>query len=151
MYKFLIFIGLIIYISIKYYTMLVAIVSFFILNNVYILSFLFFISILYKWLNKKGIYKNTLLDLILTQKQNSNNQLPKMLFIQKRNVSQLTKKIIASNQKWKCAVCNNIMDYTYEIDHRIPLFKGGTNDINNLMALCRNCHGKKTILEKIIS
>ena len=22
--------------------------------------------------------------------------------------------------------------YTYEIDHRIPLFKGGTNDINNL-------------------
>ena len=151
MYKFLIFIGLIIYISIKYYTTLVAIVSFFILNNVYILSFLFFISILYKWLNKKGIYKNTLLDLILTQKQNSNNQLPKMLFIQKRNVSQLTKKIIASNQKWKCAVCNNIMDYTYEIDHRIPLFKGGTNDINNLMALCRNCHGKKTILEKIIS
>jgi 5-methylcytosine-specific restriction endonuclease McrA len=41
------------------------------------------------------------------------------------------------------------MDYTYEIDHHIPLFKGGSNDISNLIALCRNCHGKKTILENV--
>jgi predicted restriction endonuclease len=150
MYKFLIFIGLIIYISIKYYSILVAIISFFIFNNVYILSILFFVSILYKWLNKKGIYESPLLNLIFTQRNNNNNYLPKMQ-IQKRNVSQLTKKIIASNQQWKCAICNNVMDYTYEIDHRTPLFKGGSNDINNLMALCRNCHGKKTILEKVIS
>jgi len=27
------------------------------------------------------------------------------------------------------------------------LFKGGSNEINNLIALCRNCHGKKTLLE----
>ena len=67
----------------------------------------------------------------------------------KRNVSSLTKKIIASNQSWKCGTCAEIMDYTYEIDHHIPLFKGGSNDISNLIALCRNCHGKKTILEKV--
>ena len=67
----------------------------------------------------------------------------------KRNVSSLTKKIIASNQAWKCGTCFEIMDYTYEIDHHIPLFKGGSNDISNLIALCRNCHGKKTILENV--
>jgi hypothetical protein len=67
----------------------------------------------------------------------------------KRNVSSLTKKIIASNQSWKCGTCAEIMDYTYEIDHHIPLFKGGSNDISNLIALCRNCHGKKTILENV--
>jgi hypothetical protein len=67
----------------------------------------------------------------------------------KRNVSSLTKKIIASNQAWKCGTCAEIMDYTYEIDHHIPLFKGGSNDISNLIALCRNCHGKKTILENV--
>ena len=67
----------------------------------------------------------------------------------KRNVSSLTKKIIASNQSWKCGTCSEIMDYTYEIDHHIPLFKGGSNDISNLIALCRNCHGKKTILENV--
>ena len=67
----------------------------------------------------------------------------------KRNVSSLTKKIIASNQSWKCGTCSEIMDYTYEIDHHIPLIKGGSNDISNLIALCRNCHGKKTILENV--
>ncbi len=54
----------------------------------------------------------------------------------KRNVSSLTKKIIASNQSWKCGICNEIMDYAYEIDHQIPLFKGGSNDVSNLIALC---------------
>ena len=75
-----------------------------------------------------------------------NNCKPKCV---KRNVSSLTKKIIASNQSWKCGICNEIMDYAYEVDHHIPLFKGGSNDVSNLIALCRNCHGKKTILENI--
>lgn len=66
--------------------------------------------------------------------------------IRKRNVTPLIKKIIASNQKWTCLHCKNLLDYTYEIDHIVPLFKGGLNDISNLQALCRNCHGKKTIL-----
>ena len=66
----------------------------------------------------------------------------------KRRVTDLTKKIIASNQNWKCNLCNNILDYSYEIDHIVPLFKGGNNDNNNLQALCRNCHGRKSLNEK---
>ena len=69
--------------------------------------------------------------------------------IHKRNVSSLTKKMVASNQEWKCGSCNQTLDYTYEIDHHIPLFKGGSNEVGNLIALCRNCHGKKTLLENI--
>ena len=34
-------------------------------------------------------------------------------------------------------------------DHVIPLYKGGTNDLTNLEALCRNCHGKKTFKDKM--
>ena len=67
--------------------------------------------------------------------------------IHKRNVTSLTKKMVASNQEWKCGTCSQMLDYTYEIDHHIPLFKGGSNDVSNLIALCRNCHGKKTLLE----
>ena len=67
--------------------------------------------------------------------------------IHKRNVTSLTKKMVASNQEWKCGTCGQILDFTYEIDHHIPLFKGGSNDVSNLIALCRNCHGKKTLLE----
>jgi len=68
---------------------------------------------------------------------------------QKRNVSESKKKFIASNQKWKCAHCQNLLDNTYEVDHVIALYKGGTNELNNLEALCRNCHGKKTFMEKM--
>jgi 5-methylcytosine-specific restriction endonuclease McrA len=67
--------------------------------------------------------------------------------IQKRNVTSLTKKMVASSQEWKCGTCEQTLDFTYEIDHHIPLFKGGTNEVSNLIALCRNCHGKKTLLE----
>ena len=79
--------------------------------------------------------------------KNENNDNKKNYKIHKRNVSSLTKKMIASNQEWKCGSCKQILDYTYEIDHHIPLFKGGSNELTNLIALCRNCHGKKTLIE----
>ena len=66
-----------------------------------------------------------------------------------RNVNGTIKKYVASSQKWKCNNCNNLLDYSYEIDHIIPLYKDGSNNINNLQALCRNCHGKKTIIDRL--
>jgi 5-methylcytosine-specific restriction endonuclease McrA len=67
----------------------------------------------------------------------------------KRYVSVKNKKTVASNQKWNCNICKNMLDETYEIDHIMPLYKGGTNDIINLQALCPNCHRKKTIMDMI--
>ena len=67
----------------------------------------------------------------------------------KRNVSESKKKFIASNQKWKCAHCQQLFDNTFEVDHIVALYKGGSNELNNLEALCRNCHGKKTFMEKM--
>lgn len=64
----------------------------------------------------------------------------------KRNkLSQNVKKYVAANQKWSCNHCQHLLDASYEIDHIIPLYQGGSNDISNLQALCRNCHGKKTL------
>ena len=67
----------------------------------------------------------------------------------KRYVSVKNKKTVASNQKWNCNICKNMLDETYEIDHIRPLYKGGTNNIINLQALCPNCHRKKTIMDMI--
>lgn len=67
----------------------------------------------------------------------------------KRNVTESTKKFVAANQRWKCSRCFQILDATYEIDHIIPLYKGGNNEISNLQAMCRNCHGKKTLYDKL--
>lgn len=67
----------------------------------------------------------------------------------KRSVSETKKKYVASRQSWKCAHCNQQLDYTYEVDHVIDLQYGGSNDIDNLVALCRNCHGKKTMKSRL--
>lgn len=66
-----------------------------------------------------------------------------------RNVTNLMKKTVAANQKWSCAHCNEMLDSSYEVDHTLALFNGGTNDMDNLVALCRNCHGKKTMKERL--
>lgn len=67
----------------------------------------------------------------------------------KRSVTAIQKKYVAARQKWKCQSCGALLDETYEVDHIVPLYQGGTNETNNLQALCRQCHGKKTIREYI--
>ena len=67
----------------------------------------------------------------------------------KRSVSETKKKYVAANQDWKCGHCHDQLDHTFEIDHKIRLEYGGGNDVNNLIALCRNCHGKKTASENM--
>jgi len=67
----------------------------------------------------------------------------------KRSVSETKKKYVAANQDWKCGHCQNQLDHTFEIDHKVRLEYGGGNDVQNLIALCRNCHGKKTASENM--
>lgn len=67
----------------------------------------------------------------------------------KRSVSETKKKYVAANQDWLCGNCNSQLDHTYEIDHKIRLEYGGGNEVQNLIALCRNCHGKKTAYENM--
>jgi HNH endonuclease len=67
----------------------------------------------------------------------------------KRCVSETKKKYVASNQHWKCGECNSQLNAWFEVDHKIRLEHGGGNDVNNLIALCRECHGKKTSMENM--
>ena len=67
----------------------------------------------------------------------------------KRDVTPLMKKIVASDQKWLCGICTNLLDFTYQVDHIKPLYKGGGNERSNLQALCPNCHAKKTIEDEL--
>lgn len=48
-----------------------------------------------------------------------------------------------------CAMCGSLRNPTpaQELDHIVPLAQGGTNDDDNLQALCRACHAKKTASE----
>ena len=65
----------------------------------------------------------------------------------KRSVSESKKKFVASQQGWKCGDCQRQLPGWFEVDHKIRLEHGGSNAVDNLVALCRDCHGKKTAFE----
>lgn len=67
----------------------------------------------------------------------------------KRSVSETKKRYVAQRQGWKCAQCTHLLDHTFEIDHTLRLEMGGSNEVDNLTALCRSCHGWKTAAENM--
>jgi 5-methylcytosine-specific restriction endonuclease McrA len=67
----------------------------------------------------------------------------------KRSVSETKKKFVASRQNWKCGDCQSQLNAWFEVDHVKRLEYGGSNHIDNLVALCRECHGKKTTIENL--
>lgn len=67
----------------------------------------------------------------------------------KRSVSETKKKYVAAQQGWKCGHCNKQLPAWFEVDHKIRLEHGGSNHIDNLVALCRDCHGEKTAIENL--
>ena len=67
----------------------------------------------------------------------------------KRSVSETKKKYVASLQNWKCGHCQNQLNAWFEVDHKMRLENGGGNEVDNLIALCRDCHGKKTAMENM--
>jgi hypothetical protein len=67
----------------------------------------------------------------------------------KRSVSETKKKYVAAQQNWHCGKCNKQLPAWFEVDHKVRLEYGGSNHIDNLVALCRDCHGEKTAIENL--
>ena len=67
----------------------------------------------------------------------------------KRSVSETKKKFVASKQNWCCGNCSKQLNAWFEVDHKLRLEHGGSNEVNNLVALCRECHGEKTGMENL--
>ncbi len=60
----------------------------------------------------------------------------------RRKLTPLRKKKIAAEVGWRCALCHELLSWSFEIDHCIPLSAGGTDEDANLRPLCQNCHGR---------
>jgi hypothetical protein len=67
----------------------------------------------------------------------------------KRSVSETKKKFVAAQQGWTCGNCKKQLPAWFEVDHKTRLDQGGSNHVDNLIALCRDCHGKKTAFENL--
>lgn len=59
------------------------------------------------------------------------------------------RKRIGLRDRYQCAACG-LIRLDHEVDHRVPLEQGGSNDDDNLQLLCAGpdrCHAKKTAQE----
>lgn len=52
-------------------------------------------------------------------------------------------------QKGRCALCGVKLSANQQIDHIVPLAKGGTSNRNNLQILCRPCNASKGAKDQI--
>ena len=59
-----------------------------------------------------------------------------------RNPEIKQKFLKMQGDKMECCHCGN-KDGDFEVDHKIPLSRGGKDEINNLQILCKSCNRKK--------
>ena len=85
----------------------------------------------------------------MRQQQSENRILRSGKQATKRSVSETKKKYVASSQNWKCGGCSKQLTAWFEVDHKVRLEYGGSNEVSNLVALCRECHGEKTTMENL--
>lgn len=69
---------------------------------------------------------------------------------QKLKTTKVFKKWVVwmhEKQHTECFYCDEILDLTnrksYHIDHRVPVYYGGTNDLGNLCLACPECNRTK--------
>ena len=70
----------------------------------------------------------------------------------RRKLGEPARRQIAQGQMWKCAgeACVLAGDLQeYDIDHVIPLWRGGIDEPANMQALCPACHRRKTNQERL--
>jgi hypothetical protein len=65
----------------------------------------------------------------------------------RRKLSQKTREEVAARQENKCNQCQVTLTKYYQIDHKTALQYGGTDEFENLQALCCECHAEKSVLE----
>jgi hypothetical protein len=96
--------------------------------------------------NNYSVQEQRIMNSGMNVQQNMNVEQPKAT---KRSVSETKKKFVAAQQGWKCGACKQQLPAWFEVDHKIRLDNGGSNHVDNLVALCRDCHGKKTAFENL--
>jgi hypothetical protein len=64
----------------------------------------------------------------------------------KRSISSRTRHLVFERDKFRCRDCgaSATTGATLELDHTIPISKGGSNEISNLRTLCSDCNRGKS-------
>ena len=81
------------------------------------------------------------------QTQTSATIIPKQ---DRKKISKKVREEIVNSQNNTCNQCERSLSKYFQIDHRVALQYGGTDDVDNLQALCSECHCKKSIIENAL-
>jgi 5-methylcytosine-specific restriction endonuclease McrA len=65
----------------------------------------------------------------------------------RKKINKGMRQQVVNKQENACGACKLALTSYFQIDHIIGLQFGGTDDESNLMALCCECHAKKSISE----
>lgn len=66
-----------------------------------------------------------------------------------RRFREAHKRQVAARQGWRCSGCETLLESTFQVDHTVPLWKGGEDSVDNATAICVACHARKTQDEAI--
>jgi 5-methylcytosine-specific restriction endonuclease McrA len=58
--------------------------------------------------------------------------------------------MIAASNGYDCVLCGHRLGAQFHIDHRVALCNGGEDGLDNLQAICANCHADKTAVDNQI-
>ena len=76
-------------------------------------------------------------------------ELSKVRTNRRRGINKHVRDDVIRKQNTQCNTCTKpLTEYNTNIDHTIGVQFGGTNDVDNLQALCVECHSEKTIKER---
>ena len=65
-----------------------------------------------------------------------------------RKLTEPEKRRVASQQAWRCAMCDAMLTDVYEVDHIEQQCIRNNQSRRNLQALCPKCHRKKTVEDR---
>ena len=61
----------------------------------------------------------------------------------RRRISEKRRKAVFARDDCKCVYCGSENWNVLEIDHKLPLALGGTDEISNLQVACQDCNSRK--------
>lgn len=71
------------------------------------------------------------------------------VMLKRRKISPHMKWQLAAQQKFKCALCGELLGdaYSFDVDHILPLVDGGADELHNMQIICTEEHRLKSRCE----
>ncbi|MEM3714671.1 MAG: HNH endonuclease [Nitrososphaeria archaeon] len=75
------------------------------------------------------------------------SRIPRMHLTKRKTLSPKVRYLVFQRDQFKCRICGRTAKETkLEVDHIIPVSKGGTDTLDNLQTLCVDCNRGKSNL-----